>query len=123
MMIRIEAVSPKEPRNGNWDGWIPTWDAAIAEARSKVVDGELYLLSRHGGYFRPHARGYTGSMATAGLFSAAVARRYLDVEGLSVIPLSSVVDRMREELEKLEKEVAALRIKIREPALAVADPA
>lgn len=65
--------------------------ASIEAARRKVRDGQVYLIRRHGAFFRRDAHGYTTHLAAAGLFSAAAARNYLDVEGLSVVPARSMV--------------------------------
>src|SRR6185312_6918413 len=108
----MEANMPKACPGIDWDFWREMARLSIAEARSKVVDGELYFISRHGGYFRPHAQGYTSILAHASLFTAPVARAYLDVEGLSVIPLSSVRDSLKDYLRRAEKDVAALRVLI-----------
>jgi hypothetical protein len=122
MIVRIEATLPKQPRDQNWDAWRRKRDAAVAEAREKVVDGELYFLCRHGGYFRPKAQGYTDCMSFAAVYSAAVARDYLDVEGLSVIPLSSVRDELEERVRRLVDEVASINTLIHTPELALSDP-
>lgn len=86
--------------------------ASIAAAQRKVRDGQLYLLRRHGGFFRPDAHGYTMKLADAGLYTAERARQYLDVEGLSVVPLTSVRGRLEQEAEAAERDAAALRDKI-----------
>jgi len=70
---------------------------AVAAAGHKIRDGQQYFIRRHGGWFRPEAHGYTNDIAMAGLFDAATARGYLDVEGLSVVALSDMkVDIWRE---------------------------
>lgn len=83
--------------------------ASIEAARRKVRDGSLYLIRRHGGYFRPGARGYTVELAAAGTFPAVTARQYLDVEGLSVVPIQAVVARASAELAESESRTAGLR--------------
>jgi hypothetical protein len=123
MIVRIEATVPKQPRDQSWDAWRQKRDAAVAEAREKVVDGELYFLCRHGGYFRAKARGYVDCMSFAAVYSAAVARDYLDVEGLSVIPLSSVRGELEVRLKRLEGEVAAINVLLHTPDLVLSEAA
>lgn len=82
---------------------------SIEAAKRKVKDGEVYLIRRHGTWFRPDAHGYTAYLAAAGTFSAARARDYLDVEGLSVVPLRSIVRTARAELAEAESVAAGLR--------------
>lgn len=67
-------------------------ERSVAAARRKVKDGALYLIRRHGQWFRPGAHGYTSEVSDAGLFDAKEARGYLDVEGLSVVLAEPVVD-------------------------------
>lgn len=86
-----------------------TRDRAIAAARRKVVDGQLYLISRHGGWFRPEAHGYTNQIGHAGLFSAETARGYLDVEGLSVCMLSTAASAIDRDIAECETRIVALR--------------
>jgi hypothetical protein len=84
-------------------------NASVEAARRRVRDGELYLIRRHGGFFRPGAHGYTIHLAAAGLFDAKVARSYLSVDGLSVVPVGSVVKRAQIELSEAEAIAAGLR--------------
>lgn len=84
------------------------WRSVVA-ARRKVKDGEEYLIRRHNAWFRPNAQGYTCEYHDAGVFDAATARGYLDVEGLSVVPLKTVRRSIQAALNELEKQAAALR--------------
>jgi hypothetical protein len=84
-------------------------NASVAAAQRKVRDGSIYLIRRHGAFFRPKAEGYTSVLANAGLFDAATARGYLGVEGLSVVPVKSVVKRAKAECAAAEAALASLR--------------
>lgn len=83
--------------------------ASIEAAKRKVKDGAIYLISRHGAYFRPGAHGYTTELAAAGIFSGDDARRYLEVEGLSLVPLKSLRRKIAAEADLMESAAAALR--------------
>lgn len=85
------------------------WAASVEAAKRKVKDDEQYLIRRHGAYFRPDAHGYTDHLAAAGTFAGADARRYLDVEGLSVVPLRSMRETISTQIA--EAEYAAVRLK------------
>lgn len=65
---------------------------SVEAARRKVEDYQIYLIRRHGQWFRPGAHGYTSEVNDAGLFLAHEARGYLDVEGVSVVVAGPVVD-------------------------------
>ncbi len=81
----------------------------VARARAKVDPMGLYLIRRDGGLFRHDARGYTIDIAHAGIFVGSETWEYLDVEGLDLIPLTSVRDRIIAEMgDTLEK--AATRV-------------
>lgn len=82
---------------------------SIEAAQRKVKDGELYLIRRHGAWFRPEGHGYTALLCVAGVFDARRARGYLDVEGLSVVPLRSMVKTMKAELAESEAATIGLR--------------
>lgn len=84
-------------------------EASVAAAKRKVKDGAIYLIRRHGAYFREGAHGYTNELAAAGMFSGADARRYLEVEGLSVVPLASLRRKIAAEAQTMEGAAAALR--------------
>ena len=86
-----------------------TFVEAVNVARKRVQDGEVYLISRHGGWFRPGAHGYCSSFSEAGVFDAATARGYLDVEGLSVVPISSLRGDVAAEMTALNSKLASLR--------------
>ncbi|MBR9970838.1 hypothetical protein [Magnetospirillum sulfuroxidans] len=86
-----------------------TFSEAVSVARRRVVDGEMYLISRHGGWFRPNAQGYCTTFAEAGIYDAETARSYLCVEGLSVVPVSSARDEINDEIAALERKIAANR--------------
>jgi hypothetical protein len=83
--------------------------ASIDAAKRKVRDGSLYLIRRHGGYFRPEAHGYTTDLAAAGVFDGQTARGYLDVEGLSVVPVKSVIRRVKADIIEAEHNAQTLR--------------
>lgn len=85
-----------------------TYREAVNVARKRVKDGETYLIRRHGGWFRPNAQGYCTSFGEAGVFDAATARSYLEVEGLSVVPLSEVRDCIHSEMAQLDRQMAQL---------------
>jgi hypothetical protein len=48
----------------------------------------MFLIRRHGAFFRPNAQGYTDHIGAAGLYSETEARSYLDVEGLTIHPIT-----------------------------------
>lgn len=86
-----------------------TFTEAVNVAEKRVVDGEMYLISRHGGWFRPNAQGYCTAVAEAGIYDAATARSYLCVEGLSVVPLSKMRTQIEAEIAEMERKIAANR--------------
>lgn len=65
---------------------------SIEACQKRIVDTDDYFIRRHGGWFREGAHGYTDDIAAAGIFSAEDARKYIDVEGLSVVPFKSARD-------------------------------
>lgn len=65
---------------------------SVEACKKRVRDDEDYFIRRHGGWFRPNAQGYTCDIAEAGLFPGVEARKYLDVDGLVVVPLASARD-------------------------------
>ncbi|MBP2232471.1 hypothetical protein J2847_005800 [Azospirillum agricola] len=81
---------------------------ATAVARKRIKDG-LYLIKRHGGWFRPKAQGYTRDLAEAGIFNATTARGYIDVEGLSVWPVSAIAEQVATDIADTERKLVALR--------------
>ena len=81
---------------------------AVSVARKRIKDG-TYLVSRHGGWFRPEAKGYTRHLSEAGLFSAAQARSYIDVDGLSVVPAGAIITGIDWEIADLEKRLASAK--------------
>lgn len=114
-MIRIKAKMPKVPARGKDAGWIDQVHAAIRDAKAEVKDDEFYFICRHRGYFRPGAHGYTDRIARAGLFSAEKARSYLDVEGVSLIPLSSATDELERLRRQAQEDADQLQLMICEP--------
>lgn len=82
---------------------------SIAAQKRRVKDGQWYLIRRHGAYFRPGAHGYTVHLAAAGIFDAAKARSYLDVEGVSVVPLVSVRAKIEAEIFEYKTAVTGLQ--------------
>lgn len=81
---------------------------SISAAQAKVRDEAIYLIKRHGGYFRPGAHGYTDRLAEAGLYLGKEARRYLDVDGLSLIPIEAVIQTMVAEREEAQRAIKSL---------------
>lgn len=82
------------------------WARSVEAAKKRVKDDELYLISRHGGLFRPEAAGYTREVADAGVFTGKDARGYLAAEGVSLIPINDMRDRMQAELDQLTGKIA-----------------
>lgn len=76
-------------------------------ARRRVHPG-LYLISRHGMWFRPKAEGYTSRLSEAGVFGDDDARDYLCVEGLSVVPLDSLRERIEAEINTMDRAMVRL---------------
>lgn len=93
---------------------IPQWttirvrrkpDAALRQ----VVDGQRYFIRRHGGWFRPHANGYTMEIARAGTYTAREARHYLrSVEDIEIVPVASAHPLIRAQIAAKIAELAAL---------------
>ena len=81
---------------------------SVESARKKIKDGQIYLLRRHGGFFRPGAHGYTADLWSAGLFGPDEARGYLDAEGVSATPLADYRDRVVKDIADRCAEIAAL---------------
>jgi len=100
MMIHIQA-SPVARGRARWK--------SIEEARQRISDTETYLISRHGFWFRPGARGYTAEINEAGTFNADQAKAYLDVENVSVVPISSAKEELIKELDALEDRLFRLK--------------
>jgi hypothetical protein len=69
-----------------------------------------YLIRRHGGFFRPNAHGYTTDITQAGVFEKEEAERYLDVEGLTIHPLTEFREKINDELASLSARLAKLRV-------------
>lgn len=67
-----------------------------------------HLIRRHGAFFRPNAHGYTVHLGGAGLFPAEKARRYLDVEGLTIHPVGQYLERAKHRRAELLKELDGL---------------
>lgn len=63
-----------------------------------------YLIRRHDAWFRPGAHGYTVHFGAAGVYSRDQAVRYLDVEGLTIHPLSEVREQMVADLNRAREE-------------------
>ncbi|MFP5514083.1 MAG: hypothetical protein ACLGJC_13460 [Alphaproteobacteria bacterium] len=85
-----------------------TFAEQVAVARKRIKEGS-YLIRRHGGWFRPGAHGYTRHLSEAGIFTAEQARAYIDVDGLSVAPVGSILAGLDEEIADLESRLAAAR--------------
>lgn len=80
-----------------------TYRETVNVARKRVHPC-LYLIKRHGLWFRPEANGYTSNLSEAGVFGTDDARDYLCVEGLSVVPLDSLRKRIEMEMNSLDRE-------------------
>lgn len=81
---------------------------SAAVARKRIKDG-LYMIRRHGGWFRPQAQGYTRDLSDAGVFNAAECRRFIDVDGLSVVPIGTIADQVATEIADTERKLSDLR--------------
>ncbi len=107
-----------------YDGVIKTSDkatgarrtASIEAAKRRVRDDQFYFIRRHGSFFRPGAHGYCDDVAGAGVFDGATARRYLDVEGLSLLPLRSMRRVLKNHIATMSEAVAAMQTMLRDPA-------
>jgi hypothetical protein len=84
------------------------WLASVLAAERKVKDDQFYFIRRHGSYFRPLASGYTNHLGAAGIYTGEVARKYLSVEGLSVIPLKRMRERLKAEHKRASLESQTL---------------
>lgn len=74
--------------------WSPalTWAGSVRVAEKRVPPVPL-LIRRRGAWWRPDARGYTGDLAEAGIYSPDYGRSKLAAEGLSVVPATDVIER------------------------------
>lgn len=71
---------------------------------------EPFVIRRHGAFFRPDAAGYTTHIGSAGFYTEAEARKYLDAEGVSVHPLSEFRDQAGAVLAGADRLRAALSL-------------
>lgn len=71
-----------------------------------------HFIRRHGAFFRPNAQGYCTDIAGAGVYSAEEARRYLDVEGLTIHPVRQYEHEINLVLEGAARLSAALRARL-----------
>lgn len=85
-----------------------TFAEQASVARKRIKDG-AYLISRHGGWFRPGGHGYTRDLAEAGIFTAEQARSYIDVDGLSVVRASAILTGLDWEIADLERRLTMAR--------------
>ena len=85
-----------------------TFAEQAAVARKRIKDG-AYLISRHGSWFRPGGHGYTRDLAEAGIFTAAEARSYIDVDGLSVVRAGALLTGLDWEIADLERKLTMAR--------------
>lgn len=70
------------------------WMRSAEAASRRVVESEDYFIRRHGGWFRPEACGYTNELSDAGVFVGAIAKKYLQAEGVSLHPVSAMVPQL-----------------------------
>lgn len=82
-----------------------TWLERLRVARRRVPEVPM-LIRRHGSWWQPDASGYTTDLARAGIYSPEFARCCLDVDGLSVVPASDVIEA---EIAAAEARLTALR--------------
>ena len=59
--------------------------ADVERLREAIDDEEIFFVRRSSGLFRPGAHGYTSNVEEAGIFPGAVAKRFLDAEGVELI--------------------------------------
>ena len=90
--------------------------ASIEAAKRKVCDDQFYFIRRHGAFFRPGAHGYCDDIAGAGVFDGTTARNYLDVEGLSLLPLRSMRRVLKNHITTMSEGVTAMQSMLRDPA-------
>jgi hypothetical protein len=97
--------------------------ASIEAAKRRVRDDQFYFIRRHGSFFRPGAHGYCDDIAGAGVFDGATARNYLDVEGLSLLPLRSMrkiiknhIVTTNHPIPTMKAGVATMQAMLRDPA-------
>lgn len=66
-------------------------------ADRRCLDDELYFICRHGAFFRPEVKGYCENVLGAGVYFGREARKYLSVDGLSLVPVKRWVEEHRAE--------------------------
>ncbi|MTK63092.1 MAG: hypothetical protein F8N15_00755 [Methanobacterium sp.] len=86
-----------------------TFLRSLIAAEKRVVDDQLYLIRRHGAWFRPKAHGYCGDLASAGVFTGAEARGYLAADGVGLVLARDTRDRMSSDLAELDRQAEKLR--------------
>lgn len=82
--------------------------AAVERAGHRVKDDDLYLIRRHNAWFRAGGHGYTVHLGAAGIFDGSIARNYLGVEGLSLVPVSEVADIALHRMQEIAVEIRGL---------------
>lgn len=82
--------------------------AAVERAGRRVKDDGLYLIRRHNAWFRAGGHGYTVHLGAAGVFEGGIARNYLGVEGLSLVPVSEVADIALARMQEIAIEIRGL---------------
>jgi len=75
---------------------------------TNVKDGADYFITRHGGWYRPKAQGYTDDIAKAGIFPGIEARQHLGAEGVRVVPLELMRAEIGKEIQDLLARVGYL---------------
>lgn len=85
-----------------------TWARSCAAAQRSVQDNERYFIRRSGGWLRPGAHGYTTELDGAGVFVGTDARGYLSAEGVVLIPISTMMSEVAEEIASLANKAVKL---------------
>jgi len=86
----------------------PNWLRSLTAARGRVDDETRYFIRRNGAYFRPKAAGYTNHLASAGIYTGKEARRYLDAQGVALIPINAMAKELRAEADGYRGQIETL---------------
>lgn len=68
-----------------------TYRRSLEAARKRILDDAEYFIRKGGYWYRPHACGYTASIAEAGVFPGIQARGHLHDE-ITIVPVRDMVD-------------------------------